>query len=374
MRILIAPNAMKGSLSASEFANAIAEGLILANEKFEIISRPLADGGDGTSELLVNSLNGIFIPVIVHDPLGRAITSRMGWLPEANCAIIEMADASGIRLLTADELNPMVASSRGTGELIVEAIKKGAQKIILGIGGSATVDGGIGMLKALGFSLTDISGAEIVEGGAGLVQVARISTEHVNSEILNCEIVIATDVENPLLGDEGAAAIYGPQKGATPFMVQELNAGFVNYLKVLGPLTNIDLTGLVGGGAAGGIAIPLVAFFNSRMVSGAELIIELLGVLNELRSCDLVITGEGCVDLQTCQGKGPAVIARAAREAGIPVIAIGGSVKEEASELFDGIFSITDGPLSLEDAIGNSYELTKKIACHLGRLLHKISK
>ena len=374
MRIMIAPNAMKGSLSASDFANAIADGLVMADNTLEIIKHPLADGGDGTNELLIKALNGIFVPVSVHDPLGRLISSRFGWIPEPGCAIIEMAEASGLNLLAPDELNPMVASSRGTGELILAAIKKGAQKIILGIGGSATVDGGIGMLKALGFSLVGISGDEIAEGGDGLIQIAGILIDKVRPDVLSCNIIIATDVKNPLLGQEGAAAVYGPQKGATPKMVEDLEVGFKNYIEVLEKTSQKELVGLAGAGAAGGIAVPLIAFFNAEIVGGAGLIIELLGVLDDLKRCDLVITGEGSIDLQTCQGKGPAVIAQAARGAGIPVIAIGGSIKQEASPLFDGIFSISSGPLSLEEAMTNSYQLTKEASYQLGKLLKVFSK
>lgn len=374
MRIMLAPNAMKGSLSAIEFADAISDGLLMADDTLEIIKHPLADGGDGTGELLVNELGGVFIQVTVHDPLGRPIISRYGWLAESKCAIIEMAEASGLILLSADELNPMVASSRGTGELILAAVKNGAQKIILGIGGSATVDGGIGMLMSLGFTLLDPSGAVIEEGGNGLTQVSQVLTANISPEILDCEIVIATDVKNPLLGPEGAAAVYGPQKGATPKMIKELELGLMNYVAVLERVTQKELVGLIGGGAAGGIAVPLIALLNARMERGAELIITLLGVMDDLKSCDLVITGEGCIDLQTCQGKGPAVIALAAREAGIPVIAIGGAIKQEASSLFDGIFSITSGPVSLEEAMINSYELTKSLACQLGKLIKILAK
>ena len=374
MRILVAPNAMKGSLSASDFADAIEEGLKLADGSTKVLKRPLADGGDGTNELLINALNGLFIPVQVHDPLGRVIVSRFGWLSESKCAVIEMAEASGLKLLATNELNPMTASSRGTGELILAAIEKGAQKIILGIGGSATVDGGIGILKALGFRLSDKSGIEINEGGEGLNQIVKIFKENVNPNILNCEIVIATDVKNPVLGNEGAATIYGPQKGATPLMVNDLESGLQNYVRILEQVSHKELVELVGGGAAGGVALPLIAFLNARMESGAELIMELLGVLDELKKCDLVITGEGCIDLQTCQGKGPAVVALAAREAGIPVIAIGGTIRDEASALFDGIFSITDGPLSLEFAMANSYELTKCLAFQLGKIIKTFLK
>lgn len=369
MRILIAPNAMKGSISATEFANAIAEGLLMADGSFELIKRPMADGGDGTLEILVNAMGAIFVPVKVHDPMGRMITSRFGWLPEPKCAIIEMAEASGLRLLDVSELNPMIASSLGTGELIDEAINRGAEKIILGIGGSATVDGGIGLLKALGFRLVDISGNEVNEGGAGLIQVAAVFTDKVRPELLNCEIIIASDVTNPLLGENGAVNIYSRQKGATDQMTGELTLGFQNYIAVLEQLSRKDLRLIAGGGAAGGLAIPLIAFFNARIESGAALILNLLGVFDDLKKCNLVITGEGCIDLQSCYGKGTAEIANAARQSGIPVIAIGGSTKQEASYLFDGIFSIITGPSSLDDAMKNAFALTKKLSYELGKLI-----
>jgi len=374
MRILIVPNAMKGSMSASDFADAIGEGLLMADPKFELAKYPLADGGDGTAELLVKALNGEFVPVKVHDPLGREIMSRFGWIENLKLAVIEMAEASGLKLLASSELNPMLASSRGTGELMVEAVKQGAQKIILGIGGSATVDGGIGMLKALGFELLDTSGNEVIEGGNGLIQVNQVLSGNAKPQILNCEIIIASDVRNPLLGENGAAAIYGPQKGATDQMVISLELGFENYIKVLEKSAQKALKDIVGGGAAGGIAIPLIAFLNARMVSGAELIIDLLGVIKDLKSCDLVITGEGCIDLQTCQGKGPAVIAKAAHKAGIPIIAIGGMVKQEASYLFNGIFSIAKGPVSLDEMMKNASELTKSFSFELGKLLINANK
>jgi len=374
MRILLAPNAMKGSISASDFADAMAEGLLMANNRFELIKRPMADGGDGTLEILVNALGGIYISVNAHDPLGRTINSRFGWLPESKCAIIEMAEASGLRLLKVSELNPMVASSRGTGELMLEAIRLGAKKIILGIGGSATVDGGIGMLKALGFSMVDISGKEVNDGGCGLMQVASICTDKVSAELFNCEIIIAADVTIPLLGENGATKIFGPQKGATVQMIDELTAGFQHYIAVLEQLSGNNLREIVGGGAAGGIAIPLMTFFNATIESGALLILKLLGINNELNNCNLVITGEGCIDLQSCHGKGPAVIANAARQAGIPVIAIGGTIKQEASYLFDGIFSITTGPSTLENSMKNAFDLTRKFSYELGKTLNSLIK
>ena len=365
---------MKGSISAFDFANAIGEGLLLSDPALDLVKYPMADGGDGTAELLINALKGVFIPCNVHDPLGRMITSRYGWLADSRCAIIEMAEASGLKLVSATELNPMTASSRGTGELILEAVNNGAKKIILGLGGSATVDGGMGMLKGMGFKLHDTAGQEVADGGDGLIRVASISSENVEPELLNCEIVIASDVKNPLLGADGAAAVYGPQKGATDQMVMDLETGFENFITVVEQISQKDLKDIAGGGAAGGIAVPLIAFFNAQIISGAELIIDLLGILKDLKNCDLVITGEGCIDLQTCHGKGPAVIAIAAREVGVPVIAIGGAVNEEASWLFDGIFSISNGPSTLEESMKNSYNLTKSVSFQLGKLLKKFSK
>ena len=374
MRILISPNAMKGSLTASEFAQAIADGLLMANPKFDLVLLPLADGGDGTSEVLVNSLKGKFVQVVVSDPLGRKVDSRFGWLAKSDCAIIEMAEASGLKMLGLNELNPMVASSRGTGELIGAAVKMGAKKIILGIGGSATVDGGIGMLKALGYELLDKSGSGIPEGGCGLAELETITFDKVSPEVLQCEIIIASDVVNPIFGDHGGIAVYGPQKGATAQMVEVLTKGFKNYIAVLEQVSGKELHAMIGGGAAGGIAIPLVALLNARIVDGAATIMETLGILDELKTCDLVITGEGCVDLQTANGKGAAAIAKEARKAGIPVIAIGGIVKQEASPIFNGIFSITNGPCDLDYAIKNASVLTKQLSQELGNLINSFVK
>ncbi len=369
MRILIAPNAMKGSLTADEFANAIEEGLLKADQSLEIIKRPLADGGDGTTSLLIKALNGTFVPVEVLDPLGRKIQSRFGWLADSKCAIIEMAEASGLDLLTNAELNPMIASSFGTGELMNAAIAHGAKKIILGIGGSATVDGGLGMLKALGFSATDSAGHEVSLGGNGLLSLSQLLPRQVNNGFSECEIVVATDVTNVLLGEHGAAQVYGPQKGADAQMVVTLEKGLSNFLSILESQSGLELKETIGGGAAGGIALPLMAYFNARVINGASLVIELLGILNELKMVDLVITGEGSLDAQTVSGKGPAAIALAAREAGVPVIAIGGSLNDQASMLFDGMFSILNRPMELSEAMANAYELTAALSFELGKVI-----
>ncbi len=367
MRILIAPNAMKGSLTADEFANAIEEGLLKADQSLTVIKRPLADGGDGTTSLLIKTLNGTFVPVEVLDPLGRKIQSRFGWLADSKCAIIEMAEASGLDLLTNAELNPMIASSFGTGELMNAAVAHGAKKIILGIGGSATVDGGLGMLKALGFSATDSAGHEVSLGGNGLLLLSQLSPKQVNKRFSECEIVVATDVTNVLLGKHGAAQVYGPQKGADAQMVVTLEKGLSNFISILESQSGLKLKETIGGGAAGGIALPLMAYFNARVINGALLVIELLGILDELKMADLVITGEGSLDAQTINGKGPAAIALAARNAGIPVIAIGGLIDDQASTLFDGMFSIINRPMELSEAMANAYELTASLSFELGK-------
>lgn len=374
MRILIAPNAMKGSLTADEFANAIEEGLLKADQSLEVIKRPLADGGDGTTALLIKALNGIFVPVEVSDPLNRKIQSRFGWLADSKCAILEMAEASGLDLLTSAELNPMIASSFGTGELINAALEHGAKKIILGIGGSATVDGGLGMLMALGFSATDSAGHEVPLGGNGLVSLAQLSSKQMNKRFSECKIVVATDVKNVLLGPHGAAQVYGPQKGADAQMVVSLEKGLSNFLSILESQSGLKLKETIGGGAAGGIALPLMAYFNARVINGASLVIELLGILDELKKADLVITGEGSLDVQTVNGKGPAAIALAAREAGVPVLAIGGLINDQASMLFDGMFSIVNRPMELSDAMANAYELTASLSFELGKVIRVYSK
>ena len=367
MKVLIAPNAMKGSLSAVEFAAAIAEGLIQANPDWELVIKPIADGGDGTLEVLLNTLDGEYITEFCHDPLGRDIISRYGWISKTNTAVIEMAEASGLKLLSSEEYNPLVASTRGTGDLINAAVKKGAEKIILGIGGSATVDGGTGMLKALGFSLLDKFGNEIQEGGGGLSHLKTIKFDKAHSAFNDCEIYIASDVTNQLFGENGGVEVYSPQKGASREVIDNITSGFENYLDVIKTTKGKDLTDLIGGGAAGGVAIPLVAFLDAKMISGAELVLNLSGLNANLEYFDLIITGEGCVDDQTFNGKGAAAVAKLARNAGVPIIAIGGIVKAEASPLFNGIYSICNGPITLGDAMAHAYDLTKNLCYELGK-------
>lgn len=374
MRILIAPNAMKGSLTASEFAKAIDEGLRLASSKFETVCTPIADGGDGTAEVLVENLRGSFIKTEISDPLGRKIESSFGWLPGKSTAVIEMAEASGLKLLKNSELNPMIASSFGTGELIKKAIQKGAKRIILGVGGSATVDGGMGMMKALGARFINKDGDQVPEGGGSLCDIDKIDLSGIDSEILDCSIEVACDVENPLLGTEGAAPVFAPQKGATPEMVEKLSENLAWFSNKINETTGLNVSDVKGTGAAGGITASLMAFLGAELLPGAQLVLDILDFNKMLPTFDLVITGEGQIDRQTLSNKGPYVVALNARRYSVPVIALGGSVAASASKGFDGIFSITPGPVTLERAMEDAFELVKRKAFEVGRMLAAIKR
>jgi glycerate kinase len=369
MKILIAPNAMKGSLSASEFANAIDEGLKMASSDFDTECVPIADGGDGTAEVLVENLGGTFITKIVKDPLGRQIEAGFGWLPDKSTAVIEMADASGVKLLKNSELNPLITSSFGTGELINKAVERGAKRIILGVGGSATVDGGVGMMKALGALFLNKNGNDIPDGGGFLQEIDKIDLTGINPKILECEIDVACDVENPLLGNDGAAPVFAPQKGATPDMVKNLSDNLAWFSRKISQTTGDDLSDMPGTGAAGGITASLKAFLGAELLPGAQLILDILDFNKSLLGCNLVITGEGSIDSQTLSNKGPYVVAVNAKKSGVPVIALGGSVSTGGSIGFDGVFSIVNGPITIDKAIEDAHELAKREAFELGKML-----
>lgn len=374
MRILISPNAMKGSLTAFQFANAIAEGLLIADPDLQVDTLPIADGGDGTAEILVNYLKGEFIYTRVHDPIGRIIDSRFGWIEEMKTAIIELADASGMKLISSEERNPMAASTYGTGELIVAALNRGAVKIILGLGGSATVDGGVGLLNALGGRILDKRKNGIKPGGDGLMEIDEIVFDQIHPLLANCKFEIITDVSNPLLGHEGAAAVFGPQKGASAEQVEMLEKGLTNLNQIILRQTGTDYSFLPGLGAAGGAALPLVAFLGGTIVPGAEYILDCLEFGKHLLSSDLVFTGEGSIDAQTLNGKGPMAVASRARKMGIPVIALGGSISGEADSQFDALFSVINAPMDCEFAMRNAYHLVRIQSMEIGKLIKIMRK
>ncbi len=369
MKILIAPNSMKGSLNAFDFAETVEKAFLTISEEFEIKKLPVADGGDFTGEVLQHSLNAKDVLVEVRGPLGKTVQSK--YAISDNIAIIEMADASGMKLVDFNLLNPLNASSYGTGQLINNAVKKGCSEIFLAIGGSATVDGGMGMLEALGFQFFDKNNLKLTGNGENLSEVYSIIKPDIIDDI---SFEIICDVNNPLLGESGAAAVFGPQKGATPKMVTELEKGLKNWAKVIHSETEKRLECIEGGGAAGGMAIPLIAFYNARIVPGADFVLNQLNFEEHVKWADIIITGEGKIDSQTLNNKAPFAVAKMARKFNKPVIAIGGKLEKEASSAFDGIFSFVNGPLNLEYAMKNAKQLLYDFSIELAKTIKILKK
>src|SRR5436190_2708321 len=373
MHILIAPNAFKNSLDASKVAEAINKGLHKSKLSCTTTCFPVADGGDGTTDLLIDHLGGQLIPTIVNDPLKRKISSSFGWLEKDKIAVVELAAASGLRLLKTDEYDPLITTTQGTGELIIEALNKNATRIILCIGGSATVDGGTGILKAVGIKFFDAEKNELNSLPSSLSSLAEIDTTGLDKRIANTEIIILCDVKNPLLGPNGAAAVFGPQKGASAKDVELLETGLIKLRDVVLSKTGKDMALIKHGGAAGGVAASLHTFLNARPVNGIDYFLEVTGFEKELRKADIVITGEGSIDEQTLQGKGPFGVAKRAKEFSLPVIAFAGRVAiapgQPSQQYFDRIISINENEGDLEVAMKNTYMNLEKAAERLGDLL-----
>jgi glycerate kinase len=373
MHILIAPNAFKNSLSAADAAKAIQEGFKKSNLQFTSQCFPVGDGGDGTGELIIKQLNGTVHSVEVHDPLGRIIQSSFGLIEEGRTAVIEMADASGLRLLSASELSPLVTTSHGTGELIKHALDRGVKKIILGIGGSATVDGGCGILNALGVRFLNSNGEELSVAPKDLLDLAEIDSPGLDKRVFDCEIIILCDVDNKLTGKDGAAEVFGPQKGAGKNEVKILDEVLSNFAAIAFQKTGKDLLSVRSGGAAGGTAAGLLGFLNARLVNGIDYFLQLTDFDSALKKCNLVITGEGSIDEQTLNGKGPFGVASRAKSNGIAVIGLAGKVPLEANQnlqqYFDVMLSIGHEPGDLSSAISCSRENLIRTAKQTGNLL-----
>jgi len=377
-RVLVCPNAFKGSLTAALAARAIAEGLARVQEptaSFEALCLPLADGGDGTLETLVEATGGEIHRATVRGPLGRPVEAAWGRLGGAQreTAVIEMAQASGLRLLSPEEYDPLHATTYGTGELMRAALEAGCRTLIVGIGGSATNDGGAGMAQALGARLLDAQGNELPPGGAALRQLARMDLRAFRLPA-ETKVIVACDVDNPLCGPEGAAAIYGPQKGATPEMARVLDAALAHYAAILRAQLGAEVAEVPGAGAAGGLGAGLLAFCQATLQPGTEMALDVTQFDARVRECRLVITGEGRLDGQTARGKVVAGVARRARAAGVPAVALAGSVQEGAEALLraeglTGALCILDGPLTVEEAMRDAYRLLAGAAERLARLL-----
>jgi glycerate kinase len=373
MRLLIAPQEFKGSLSAREAASAMADGLRRALPDAEIDVLPMADGGPGTVEALVEARAGRRLQNVVSDPLGRPVEAAWGLLEDDATAVIEMAAASGLVLLRREELDPRAASTYGTGQLIAAALDAGCRRIIVGVGGSATNDGGAGMAQALGARLLDDQGEELPAGGAALARLHRIDVSGLDSRIADCRVLVAVDVTNLLCGPTGASAVYGPQKGATPEIVGELDAALAHYAAVIERDLDVKVAELPGAGAAGGLPAGLVAFLGAEIRPGVDLIAEAAGLAERLARADVVLTGEGRLDAQTAYGKTVAGVARMAKERGLPVIALAGGVTGDTESLrkqgIDVAMSITPGPMALTEAEARAAELLSAAAERVGRLL-----
>jgi glycerate 2-kinase len=366
VKVVIAPDSFKGSLSAYKAALAIDEGVKRAHPGIETVLMPMADGGEGTMECLVTATGGNFKEVTVKGPLGEEVTSKFGCLGDSKTCVIEMAQASGIDLIDRGRLNPLEATTYGTGQLIKEALDDGYRHFVLAIGGSATNDGGTGMLQALGMKLLDASGREVGLGGKTLVDIKEIVDIAFDKRIKESTFLIASDVQNPLLGENGATKVFGPQKGATPDMLAELEKGMENWADLVYQNKGVQLHDYPGAGAAGGIGGSFFTFFPAKMERGIDVVIKYSHFNAALDAANLVLTGEGQVDHQTASGKTPMGVAQAAYQQGIPTIVLAGKVGEKIETLYkygiQGVHSIVNGPMTLEEAIERAPELLIKEA------------
>jgi len=372
MRIVVAPNAFKGSLTALQAAEAIRDGILAVLTDAEIVLVPIADGGDGTVDALVAATGGERRALPVRGPLGEPVEADYGLLEQGQTAVIEMAKASGLSLLPPSRRNPAVTTTYGVGELLQHAYDAGARRFIVGIGGSATNDGGAGMAQALGYHLLDDQGHELPPGGLALQRLARIQLGDVHADWTQARVDVACDVTNPLTGPSGASAVYGPQKGATPELVAELDTALKRLAEVIRRDLEIDVEHLPGAGAAGGLGAGLVAFTGARLAPGAEMVMDALKLDERLKGAHLVVTGEGRLDSQTARfGKGPAAVARHARNAGIPVVGIGGSVADDAelALLFDTVEASVTEPLPLDQALRHAADGLTRAASRVMRAL-----
>lgn len=351
--ICVAPDSFKGTLTALEAAECIERGLKKTLKHIAVRKVPMADGGDGTVQTIVEATGGRMVTKRVADPLGRPVRAGFGLSGDGQTAVIEMAAASGLALLKPAEFNPLKTTTRGTGELIRAALDKGAGKILIGIGGSATNDGGTGMARALGVRFLDAKGKDIPEGGGALDALDSIDVSKLDERIADTVVEVACDVDNPLTGRRGAAHIYGPQKGATPAMVRQLDAGLKNMAKVIKRDLGVSINSVPGAGAAGGLGAGLMAFLGGVLRPGIDIVMDAVQLSRRLKGCHLVITGEGRMDAQTINGKTPSGVARAAKELGLPVIAIAGCLGDDVYHVrsagIDAYFSTQKHNIKEED-------------------------
>ena len=372
LKVVIAPQGFKGNLTALQVSRAVDRGIRRVVPDVVTTLVPMADGGEGTTQALVDALGGDMVPVEVTDPVGSRVVAHWGFLSDEVTAVIEMAAASGLGLVPLEKRNPLLATTYGTGELIRDALGKGCRKFIIGIGGSATNDGGVGMAQALGAKLLDASGMPVAFGGAVLANLEHIDITTIDPRLAECDILLACDVDNPLCGSSGASCVYGPQKGATKDMVAQLDAALAHYADIIERDLGINIRDVPGAGAAGGLGAGLMVFLKARLLPGIEVVIQATGLVGRLEGADLVFTGEGRIDDQTACGKTPVGVASKAKEFGLPVIAIAGEIGDGYQAVYeqgiDAVFSIAPGPISFSQSVEMAETLTTDVAERAMRL------
>ncbi|MDR6997624.1 glycerate kinase [Neobacillus niacini] len=373
MKFVLAPDSFKESITAKDAALAMKDGILKVFPDAECMIVPMADGGEGTVDSLVSYENGSLLKMEVTGPLGRKVKAEYGLLGDGKTAVIEMASASGIHLVGKEERNPLLTTTYGTGELIKYALDQGVTRILLGIGGSATNDGGIGMLQALGASFKDAKGEELPFGGGGLGHLHTIDLSGLDKRIKNVKIDVACDVNNPLTGELGASYIFGPQKGATPEMVKYLDQNLKHYADKIKALLGIDIDIVEGAGAAGGLGAGLMAFLRAELKKGVDLVIEYTRLEEKIKDADFVFTGEGSIDGQTLFGKTPYGVAATAKKYQVPVIAFAGKIGDGVEVLYEhgftSIVGILKGVTSLEKALDAGYDNLAHAAESVCRIL-----
>ena len=361
MKVVIAPQSFKGSISALDAARAMEEGVLRVVPDAGTVLVPVADGGDGTLETLVEATGGEVRSTTVTGSIGKPVAAEWGALGDGQTAVIEMARTSGLAMLSLAERDPLRATTYGLGEVLREALDAGFRSFIVGIGGSATNDGGAGMAQALGVRLLDETGNDLPPGGAALADLRRIDVSGLDDRVMEARFSVACDVSNPLTGPEGASAVYGPQKGATPALVEQLDAALKNFAKVVERDTGTSIEAVPGSGAAGGLGGGMMAFLGGSLRTGVDIVLDHVGLEGKLEGADLVITGEGRIDFQTVYNKAPIGVARRAKRRGIPVLAVCGSLgkgfEDVHAEGIDAVVSILAAPMTLDEASARAGDL-----------------
>lgn len=374
MRILLAPDKFRSSLTARQVTDAMAEGVHLARPDAETVALPLADGGEGTAQVLTEATNGTWHTVMVSDPLGRSVEAGFGLSGDGATAFIEMAQASGLALLQPDERHTSQTSTHGTGELVLRAIETGVKQVVMGIGGSATTDAGIGMATALGWRFLDTGGREFHPIGTNLLRITRIIPPEI-SVADTIQFSVACDVANPLYGPDGAACVYGPQKGATPDAVAQLDAGLRQFADVIQEQFGVDVAHVPGAGAAGGLGAGALFFLNATLRPGVDVVLDAVDFDRHVRHADLVLTGEGKLDHQTMQGKVLKGVADRSQRANVPVVALCGTLDLRPADIetlgLTAAFSVLNSPQLLDEAVLTAYDDVRRATFNVCRLLRR---